>query len=114
MYFARDSVPRIVTSSNIQDSEVLAQVEAWMKVLEKSAEDSSIKFSPSMEIFLELMDSVDGDFDWCEYYIADHTTCTIFWLEEINSYKIGTIRTAPGDHVRECKTPTPCASLTAV
>ncbi len=85
-----------------------------MEVVEKSAEDNNIKFTPSMEICLELVDSVDGDFDWCQYYIADHTTCTIFWLEEVNSYKVGVIKTAPGDHIRESKLPTHGALLTSV
>ena len=101
MYFARASIPRIVTRSDIYSAEAHEEVEAWAEIVMKAAVEENITFTSSMEVYLEVLKY--DDFDCCKYYIADHTTCTIFWLEEVNSSAIGVIQTVSGDHIRECR-----------
>jgi hypothetical protein len=84
-----------VTECNIHDPEVAEKVAAWTAHVEKCAADQEIVLTSSMELFLQTQD------DDCNYYIADHTTQTIFWLSRDETDDLGLLPVVSPTHLRE-------------
>ena len=58
---------------------VAERIAAWTADVEKKAVEQEISLTNDMEIYFQL----EGDD--CNYYIADHTSQTVFWLTSDDS-----------------------------
>ncbi|KAF8190439.1 hypothetical protein BJ912DRAFT_965107 [Pholiota molesta] len=93
-YFHSSADLRCVTECNIHDPEVAAKIAAWTAHVEKCAADQEIVLTSSMELFLQTQD------DDCNYYIADHTTQTIFWLSRDETDDLGLLPVVSPSHLQ--------------
>lgn len=95
-YFVRNSVPKVVTGAYIYDSAVQEQVLQWVKVVDELLSSKEIKNADSMELYLEP----DEENDCCRYYLVDHASRVLFWLETVETEQLGMLPTVSGDHLR--------------
>ena len=73
---------RFVTEANIYDSGKSKRIHYWMAVTSKLAEAQDIILTSSIEVVLQLDEDSENT---CGYYLADHDSATIFWLQEVSS-----------------------------
>ena len=90
LYF-HEANRRFVTEANIRKPEAFRLVTRWMVCIEKKAEALQIPITESTEIMVQLD---QDDENACGYYMVDHDSGSIFWLDEISSEELG-IRPPP-------------------
>ena len=66
-----------------------------MHRVEQLAAAQGIQLSLSSELYLELDDSTDS----CKYYILDHATRSIFWLDGGNTQELELSPVSSTDHL---------------
>ena len=57
-----------------------------MLVVSKLAENENVQIGGSVEIMLQLDEDNE---DICGYYLVDHDSATVFWLQEVTSEELG-------------------------
>ncbi|THU87596.1 hypothetical protein K435DRAFT_681443, partial [Dendrothele bispora CBS 962.96] len=80
LYFARDGPLRVVTEVYMYSPGPMAKLLDWVSRIEITLEEKNIPLSESTELFVMLQE------DDCLYY---HTVRTQFWLEEVQTDKLG-------------------------
>ncbi|TBU35274.1 hypothetical protein BD311DRAFT_829155 [Dichomitus squalens] len=75
-----NATKRLVTDDPIDHPDIWAKISAWITRLDTLIETDGMALPDDYEIFL----SVATDDDGCKYYFVDHTTQTVFWIEEID------------------------------
>ncbi|KAI0676467.1 hypothetical protein C8Q78DRAFT_961205 [Trametes maxima] len=80
-YFASDSSPRFVTDAYIYSSDVQQRILHFASLLQEVCEAAQITLPQSAEVY--LCPSSEAE-DECWYYIADHASHTVSWLEEVD------------------------------
>lgn len=106
VYYVRNSVPRVITSADLYDSEVQESVHEWADVVDKVLCEKDLRLSDSMELYLEFPETGE----YCRYYLVDHATRTLLWLARVESNQLGILETVSGDHLRKFAVRLPLAS----
>ena len=75
---------RVVTDTNIRLQEKRDLVDEFILVLKGVLKEKDVKISETMDIMFQLEE--DDEFG---YYIADHKSCTIKWLQDVASDEVG-------------------------
>lgn len=83
MYFYNHR-SRVLTEAYIYSAPTLKRISYWIDVIERLACRNEIKFTESVEMFLQL----DGSDDGCSYYLVDHSTQSEFWLQDYSSEEL--------------------------
>ncbi|KAI0738986.1 hypothetical protein C8Q80DRAFT_1203169 [Daedaleopsis nitida] len=84
-YFAHDT-GRVVTDAYMYNPSVRAKIMHFAAVVAKILEEQSIHLPDSAELYLS---PEEDEADGCGYYIADHASHTISWLEPVDSESMG-------------------------
>lgn len=84
-YFHHTAGLRVVTEAWLYDSETMAKVSSWAKSIEDALRIKDIKLSDTMELFLEPREDMKS----CGYYLVEHGTHTIFWLDQVSTDVLG-------------------------
>ncbi|KAI0763103.1 hypothetical protein BD413DRAFT_215476 [Trametes elegans] len=79
-YFACETIPRVLTDVDMYSAAKQEKVIRYAGVVRKVIEDKQIKFPDSAEVFLAPSEEEDV----CHYYIADHASHTLSWLEAVD------------------------------
>jgi len=91
---------RVVTETNIYIEKANKRVSYWIKTLEDLVQSRGIELLVSVEVFLHVeanADEFDGD---CWYYLVDHASRSVFWLEELSTEDLGIPETASSSQLR--------------
>ncbi|KAI0366832.1 hypothetical protein BV20DRAFT_1123971 [Pilatotrama ljubarskyi] len=80
LYFSCESTPRLVTDAYMYSTAVQDKVMRFAGAVAKVMEMKHITLSPSAEVYLSPSD----DQEECYYYIADHSSRALSWLEEVD------------------------------
>ena len=75
LYYARNSVPRVVTDAYMPNPNVQDQIQSMIEAFEVAVCKEQILLPQSAELFLEP--SVSGP---CLYYLVDHAIRVVFWI----------------------------------
>lgn len=70
----------------------------WMLCVEKMAEAQQLPITVSTEIMLQLDQS---DENACGYYIIDHDTGSMFWLDEVSTEELDILPAVSLTHLRK-------------
>ncbi|KJA16230.1 hypothetical protein HYPSUDRAFT_148042, partial [Hypholoma sublateritium FD-334 SS-4] len=94
-YFFRAEPPllRVVTGCNMNDPATAERVSAWVEYIQAFALEKGIIFTEYMELFIQL-DDTD-----CQYYLADDSKLTVFWLESYESDDLGLLPVVSRSHM---------------
>jgi len=84
-YYYRNNGLRIVTEASINRREVWDKLSEWISGIEGALRCKGITPTDSMELFLQPNEYEDT----CGYYLANHATRTLFWLDQVSSELIG-------------------------
>ncbi|OCH85542.1 hypothetical protein OBBRIDRAFT_798038 [Obba rivulosa] len=76
-YFACDATLHVVTEANLHSPEIQQRIEHWIQEVHARIAEQKISLPESAELFLQLGEHPDS----CSYYLVDHATRVIFWLE---------------------------------
>lgn len=93
----RNSVPKVVTTGCLNDDAELKTTLEWISVFDKTLSAQNLLVTDAMELYLEP----DQDEGCCRYYLIDHTTRAMFWLEEVETEGLGIASTVSPDHLRQ-------------
>lgn len=80
LYFYCDGPLKVVTEGYLHDPEVPERISHWTSEVLKSIDGLGIALTGSIELYLELD---DDDKYSCLYYLINHSTQSIFWLESM-------------------------------
>lgn len=87
MYYVHDE-KRIVTSSDLRDPATADLILQASDVLRRKLYEKSRDRLPQSEVFLEIVfDEANGT--QARYYWADHSTWSIFWLDDVPFVSLG-------------------------
>ncbi|OJT02357.1 hypothetical protein TRAPUB_7140 [Trametes pubescens] len=95
-YFVRDSSPRIVTDAYIYSSITQEKVLHFAAAVVKMIDAKQISLPDSAEVYLSPSESEDE----CGYYVADHATHILFWLEEVDLDQLSIPDVVSEEHLR--------------
>lgn len=84
-YYYRDTGLKIVTEASINRSEVWDKLSEWISGIEGALQCKGISPAESMELFLQPHEN----WETCGYYLANHATRSLFWLDQVSSELIG-------------------------
>lgn len=93
---------RFVTEANIRKPERFRRISQWMLYVEKRAEARGIQITESTEIMLQLAQDDDSA---CGYYMIDHGTGSMFWLDEVSTEDLDILPVVSLNHLRESHGP---------
>lgn len=97
-YFFRDSELRVVTEASINRSEVWDKLLEWINGIEGALRCKGISPTESMELFLQPHE----DWTCCGYYLANHATRSLFWLDQVSSELISYDGNTSFSHLSSC------------
>lgn len=83
-YYVNES-KNLVTDDPIYQSDISSRITRWAEKLDILIENDDLVLPDDYEIFITVAAEDDG----CKYYFVDHTTRTVFWLEEIDPERHG-------------------------
>ncbi|CAK5274682.1 unnamed protein product [Mycena citricolor] len=83
LYFFRQGTLRVVTEAHLYDQDNMARVLGWVERIERLAAQRAFPISDANELFIKL----EGDD--CEYYLVDHATRALAWLEDVQTEDLG-------------------------
>lgn len=92
-YFSRSIALRVVTDSYMYTPSIAEKVMYWVPNIEKRAADRGFILSDSVELYIQIDD------EDCNYYLADHATKTIFWLDEYETSELGLLPVVSSSHL---------------
>ncbi|VDC02733.1 unnamed protein product [Peniophora sp. CBMAI 1063] len=84
-YYARGVSPRVITEADVTDVAVSRAVAAWIDALKEWAAELDVLLGPSVELFVEP----ELDTEICDYYLVDHGSRAVFWLESATTSELG-------------------------
>jgi len=85
----------VVTECNMYNTADAERIAAWTQHVQERAIDQEIILTNGMELYLQL----EGDD--CNYYLADHTTETVFWLTSDESDDLGLSPVVSRSHLKQ-------------
>lgn len=88
---------KVVTDSDIQDTEVLDLIDRGIVLFNKLAEGSDVPLSEDRELYIRAVTD-EGDAH-CRYYFVDHSCQKEAWLHEIDSDDLGIHRILSKTHL---------------
>lgn len=91
---------KVITTEDISSTEILDRVQYFIEMVEGMFEDTGVPLSDSYELYLEF----DQDGVGCGYYLVDHSTRCIFWLEKVWTEDLQINPAFSTQHLRECFT----------
>ncbi|PIL31933.1 hypothetical protein GSI_06637 [Ganoderma sinense ZZ0214-1] len=83
-YYVNES-KHLVTDDPICHPDISSRITTWTEKMDILIEAEDLVLPEDYEIFI----TVAADNDGCKYYFVDHTTRTVFWLEEIDPGRHG-------------------------
>ncbi|TFK34467.1 hypothetical protein BDQ12DRAFT_689652 [Crucibulum laeve] len=95
IYFARASVPSVVTTADLYNPEVATSVTRWINHILELLAEKSIIVHENVELFIRI----DADQD-CLYYFVDNTSHTVFWIERYDTSQLNLGTVASTSHLR--------------
>lgn len=98
VYFVLDHSIRFIIEQSMYGPEVQEQVLSWASTIVEILKEKETTLPLSAEIFINI--SEDGE--TCFYYIADHATKTIAWLESVSSDDISVRPAVSDEHLSQC------------
>ncbi|CAA7270228.1 unnamed protein product [Cyclocybe aegerita] len=93
-YFHRTSGLCVVTDSCLQEAKVAEQIRFWAEKVEQLAKERDCQIPETAELYLQLSG------EDCNYYLVDHATRTIFWLEPCDTAELGLHPTISASHLQ--------------
>lgn len=94
MYFhRRSSTMQIITSAYLYSTEIITKVCYWVAFIEAMIVAKSMTVTESVELVLQL----DGDD--CFYYLANHDTQSLFWIDNYDTEDLGLLPVASPSHL---------------
>lgn len=94
LYFHRHSpVMQVVTSAYLYSSEINSRVCEWVREIERTISEKSITVTKNVDLVLQL----DGED--CYYYLANHDSQSLFWLEAFDTASLGLLPVASPSHL---------------
>ncbi|KAL0061145.1 hypothetical protein AAF712_012065 [Marasmius tenuissimus] len=84
-YFVYEA-KKIYTEANIHDPDILRHVKRLIAEFDEYIEKQNVTLPGDIDIAFDLQRK--GDTCRCQYYIADHSTRTVFWLDEYRADKM--------------------------
>lgn len=94
IYFSRSITLRVVTDSYMYTPSIAEKVTYWVSNIEKRAADRGFVLSDTVELYIQIDD------EDCNYYLADHATHTIFWLDEYETSELGLLPVVSSSHLK--------------
>ena len=98
MYFVLHDSVRFITEESMYDPVVQGQVLSWASLIGVIIQEKGISLPSTAEIYIALGE----DQETCFYYIADHATKTIAWLEPVSTEDICVPLAVSDEHLCEC------------
>ncbi|EMD35463.1 hypothetical protein CERSUDRAFT_116212 [Gelatoporia subvermispora B] len=95
-YYACDTSLSIVTEADLTRPSVQKELEYWIQVVNTRLLENKISLPEGCELFLDL----DEDSDSCFYYLANHVTRVLFWLEESSTDVLDLMPSVSPSHLR--------------
>jgi len=65
----------------------------WVPNIEKRAADRGFVLSDNVELYIQIDD------EDCNYYLADHATQIIFWLDNYETSELGLLPVVSSSHL---------------
>ncbi|KAI0356092.1 hypothetical protein OH77DRAFT_1424414 [Trametes cingulata] len=96
LYFSCESTPRLVTDGYMYSTAVQEKVMRFAGAVAKVLEMKQISLPDSTEVYL----SPSEDEEECYYYIADHASHALSWLEEVDLDQLGIPDVVSESHLR--------------
>jgi hypothetical protein len=93
----RGSAPTLVTEVSLQDPTMASHVDAWAELIRNLAWDTDLRLHDRVELFLEP--SLDNES--CRYYLIDHDTRGVFWLDSYETEQLGLPSSVSEQHLSE-------------
>ncbi|KAK7026847.1 hypothetical protein VNI00_015389 [Paramarasmius palmivorus] len=96
---------KLYTDANIYDDKILSYITNLIGQFDQYLHAHNIRLSSHVNVVFEI--SGDSDEMWCQYYLADHATRSVFWLDKFVLSKVSSYlwSEVPGvtkpSHVRE-------------
>ncbi|KAL0061131.1 hypothetical protein AAF712_012051 [Marasmius tenuissimus] len=76
---------RIYTDADVYNPNILRHAHRLINELEEYTRKRHITLSNNMNVTLDMFYEEEEDSCPCRYYIADHSTRTVFWLDKFNA-----------------------------
>ncbi|KAL0574220.1 hypothetical protein V5O48_007740, partial [Marasmius crinis-equi] len=76
---------RIYTDANIYNLQIHRHAMRLINEMDTYTRKRHITLSNNVDIVLDLFYEAEDDSCWCQYYIADHTTRSVFWLDSYDA-----------------------------
>ncbi|KAK7676781.1 hypothetical protein QCA50_020249 [Cerrena zonata] len=96
LYYTLQNEIRFIIEQPMQDPKVQERVLSWSSKIVEILKERAIVLPPSAEIYLNT--SEDGETCW--YYIADHDSKVISWIEPVSTADIGLRPSVSDEHIR--------------
>ncbi|VDC07562.1 unnamed protein product [Peniophora sp. CBMAI 1063] len=84
IYHARGMSPRIVTEVDVKSDAILRMVNAYVGLIFGWASELELELGSSIELFVEPLVASGA----CGYYLVDHGSRVIFWLQDCSVYDL--------------------------
>jgi len=99
LYFHRHSpVMQVVTSAYLYSSEIDSRIREWVIAIETMIFEKSIAVTKNVDLVLQL----DGED--CYYYLANHDSQSLFWLDRYDTDDLGLLPVASPSHLKQALT----------
>ncbi|KAH9003462.1 hypothetical protein EDB86DRAFT_3218122 [Lactarius hatsudake] len=86
----------VVTEARVTEPGVPDQLNVWLHIIYDMISEKQIPIPQSSDLFLEI----HQDLGACNYYFADHTRRTIFWLHTFDTIGVGHPHTVSSGHLQ--------------
>ncbi|KAI0720668.1 hypothetical protein C8T65DRAFT_826145 [Cerioporus squamosus] len=96
LYFVYRSDIALVTDAYVYTPSVQAKIAKFVALVKKTLVEESISWPDSAELYLRP----DEDEDTCGYFLLDHASQVVFWLEDVNTSDLGIMETVSDSHLR--------------
>ncbi|KAL0573613.1 hypothetical protein V5O48_008343 [Marasmius crinis-equi] len=78
----------IYTDADVYDYRILSHVTRFMKEMDEYTERQGITYSGDVHIAFDVYYEPEKDGCACRYYIADHSTRSVFWLDPFEAHTL--------------------------
>ncbi|KAH9074247.1 hypothetical protein EDB83DRAFT_2355675 [Lactarius deliciosus] len=86
----------VVTEARVTEPGVPDQLNVWLHIICDMISEEQIPIPESSDLFLEI----HQDLGACNYYFADHTRRTVFWLHTFDTIGVGRPHTVSSGHLQ--------------
>ena len=86
----------MVTEARIAEPGVTDQLDAWLSIIYNAITEKQVHLLDTSHLFLDI----SGDSGSCNYYFADHTRRTVFWLHTLDTVGVPPQHSLINSHLR--------------